>query len=217
MFRKFYPVIFLFLIAGQTFGQGVKLGVFFDPTITWLRSDVKDITRDKARLGFDFGMSADYYFSRNYAFATGISLFNMGGTLKYANGIEAFRTKDGNRKLDPGATVKYKIQYIKIPVALKFKTHMIGRMVYSANLGFDPMVRVAARANFGDEKNVTVNKETKLFNLGWHFSTGAQYSLGGEAALFGGLSFMNTFVDIAKPAHGKITSNNLIFRIGIVF
>ncbi len=218
MFRKISFVILLFLVTSSVFGQGFKFGILIDPTITWLRSDVKDVTRDKARMGFDLGMSADYYFSRNYAFATGISLFNMGGTLKYTdpNGL-TLHTKDGNIQLEQGAKVKYKIQYIKIPAAVKFKTHMIGRIIYSANLGFDPMIRVSARANYGDEKNVKVNKETKFFNLGWHFGVGAQYSLGEEASLFGGLSFMNTFVDITKPAHDRITSNNLVFRIGVMF
>jgi hypothetical protein len=217
IFRKISTVILLAFAAGTVSAQGLKFGILVDPTITWLRSDVKDVTRDKARMGFDLGMTIDYYFSDNYAFATGISLFNTGGTLKYAAGVANFRTKDGNVALEPGATVKYKIQYIKVPVAFKFKTHTIGRIVYSANLGVDPMVRVSARANFNEEKNAKVNKETKLLNLGWHFGAGAHYSLGGEAALFGGLSFMNTFMDITKPSHDKITAYHLALRLGVMF
>ncbi|MDR1155492.1 MAG: PorT family protein [Bacteroidales bacterium] len=218
MFRKINIVIVLLLAAGAVFGQSsnTRFGIFFDPVVTWLRSDVSDVTRDKARLGFDLGMSADIYFAKNYAFATGISLLNTGGTLKYSNEI-TLRTKDGNVPLHPDTRVSYKIQYIKLPVAFKFKTHMIGRITYSANMGFDPMVRVSTRADFNDLKNVKATRETKLFNLGWHFGVGAQYSLGGEAAIFGGLSFMNTFMDITKPQHDRITSNNLVFRIGVMF
>ncbi len=216
MFRKINLVIILCFATNLVFGQGLKFGILFDPLVTWLRSDVSDVTRDKARMGFDLGMTADYYFAQNYAFATGISLFNMGGTLKYSDGI-ILSTKDGNILVDKGGKVKYKIQYIKIPVAVKFKTHMIGRIVYSANMGFDPMIRISTRVNFNDVKNIKATQETKLFNLGWHFGVGAQYSLGEEASLFGGLSFMNTFVDITKPSHDRITSNNLIFRIGVMF
>ena len=216
MFRKIYIIVVLFLATGSVFGQGFKFGVFFDPTATWLRSDRSEVKREKARIGFDLGMSADYYFSQNYAIATGISLFNMGGTLKYVKGAN-LRTKDGNIPIEPGGNVKYKVQYIKIPAAVKFKTHMIGRIVYSANLGFDPMIRVSTRANFGDSKNVKANKETKLFNFGCHFGAGAQYSLGEEASIFAGLSFMNTLMDMTKPDHDRITSNNLVFRIGVMF
>jgi len=214
--QKVYLVFILFFATYPVFGQGLRFGIHFDPAITWLSSDVSDVTGDRVQTGFDFGMSADYYFAQNYAFATGVSLFNMGGTLKYDKGI-VLHTKDGNEIIEPGGAVKYKIQYVRIPVALKFKTVEIGRFTYSANLGFDPMVRVSTRVNFRDVKDVHANQETKLFNIGWHFGLGGQYSLGGETAIFTGLTFMNTFTDITKPAHDKITSNNLLFRIGVLF
>ena len=217
MFRKVYIVGILLFTTGFVFGQGFKFGIMFDPAITWLRSDVKNVLPEKAYLGFDLGLTADGYFSKNYAFATGISLFNTGGTLKYVNGIEKFRTKDGNVQIKPGGNVKYRVQFVKIPVAMKFKTHTIGRFVYSANLGFDPMLRVSARADFNDENGTNVNDEIKFLNMGWHFGGGAHYSLGGEVALFFGLSYMSTFLDMTQPAHDMITTNHLFFRIGMMF
>jgi len=217
MFRIISIVIVLFLATGSVFGQGTRFGILFDPTITWLRSDVKDVIPEQARLGFDLGMSADFYFAKNYAFATGISLFDTGGTLKYVNGILNFRTKDGNVEIASGDRVKYKVQYVKIPVAMKFKTHMIGRFVYSANLGFDPMIRVSAKADFNNEKSMSMNKEINFLNLGWHIGIGTQYSLGGDLSIFGGLSLMNSFTDMTQPMHDKITSNNLALRIGVMF
>jgi hypothetical protein len=199
------------------FGQEFRFGVHIDPSTTWLRSDVKDVTRDKARLGIDAGLSLDYFFAQKFAFASGISLFNTGGTLMYANGIGNFRTKDGNVQIEPGGTVKYKLQYIKIPVALKFKTDQIGHFTYSANLGFDPMMRVSARADVNDLNGAKVNKEIKLFNFGWHFGITAHYALGQKTSIFGGLSYLNTFSDMTKTSHGKITSNNILLRVGMVF
>lgn len=216
MFRKIIIIIVLFFAVNSLFGQNLKMGILIDPTITWLRSDVKDVSRDKARMGIDIGMSLDYFFTENYAFSTGISLFNMGGTLEYDKGI-TLRCKDDDVRVEPGGKVKYKVQYIKIPAALKFKTSEIGQIVYSANLGLDPMIRVSTRVDVDDVKNIKANKETKLFNLGWHFGMGAQYMLGDNASLFAGLSFLNTFFDITKPAHDKITSNNLIIHIGVMF
>jgi len=217
MLRKIAILFILLLATNVAFGQGFKFGILFDPTITWLRSDVNDVTRDKVRLGLDIGMSADYYFARNYAFATGISLFNTGGTLRYAKGIENFCTKEGNVSVAAGGKVKYKLQYVKVPLAMKFKTHMIGRMVYSANLGFDPMLRVSARAAINDGDVLKVDEEIKLLNMGWHFGVGSQYSLGQEVAIFGGLSFMTIFTDMTTPSNHKITSGILMLRIGMMF
>lgn len=217
MFRKIF-ILFIFLFSTvSVFGQVFKFGVLVDPTITWLRSDVNEVTRAKARLGLDIGMSADYYFTANYAFSSGISLFNTGGTLQYVNGIANFHTKEGKITVAAGGKVKYKLQYVKIPAGIKFKTHLIGRMIYSANLGFDPMFRVSARAAINVRDNLKVNEEIKLLNLGWHFGVGSQYSLGQESSIFGGLSFMNIFTDMTKPSNHKITSGNLMLRIGMMF
>ncbi len=216
MLKKYGIAAFLCFISFSSFGQGVKLGVFFDPTITWLKSDVSDVHRAKARMGFDFGLMVDYYFAPNYAFSTGLSLFNVGGTLRYDNGI-TLHTRDGNEEIPSGGTVKYKVQYIKLPIALKLKTHRIGRFVYYANLGFDPMVKVSAKANYGDEKNIGAGDEIKTFNIGFHIGGGVEYSLGQEASLMFGLTYMNLFADMTSPSHDKISANNLIFRIGVNF
>jgi hypothetical protein len=216
VFKRVGLILFFVLSAVSISAQEFQFGILFDPAITWLRSDVADVTRDRARTGFDLGLVIDRYFSENYAISTGVSLLNIGGTLKYDNEF-SLHTKDENVVIAPGGKVKYKIQYFKIPAALKFKTHMMGRMVYSANVGLDLMVRMAARADYNDVSNAKVNKEIKLFNVGWHFGGGVQYSLGGDTSVFGGLSYMNTFMDMTKPSHEKITSNNLMLRIGVLF
>ena len=219
MFRKISIIAFLLINTNFIFGQKLKFGVHFDPAVIWLQSDVKDVISNKARLGFELGLSADYYFTKNYALATGISLFNTGGTLKYNNGI-VLNSKVENKNIivNTDDKVLYKIQYIKIPASLKLKTHEIGRFVYFANVGLDLLMRASAKANVNDDKNLKVNDDIKFFNLGWHFGGGAIYSLGGEASVFGGLSFMNTFTDITKPEHNsKITSNNLFLCIGVMF
>jgi len=219
--KKIYIILLLFcgkllLCGNPIFAQGMKFGIHFDPTIVWLQSDVDDVKPVKSHLGFDFGLSADYFFAKNYAFATGLSLFNTGGTLMYEKET-TLRGKRENVTVEYGEEVKYRIQYIKIPVALKFKTHRIGRMVYSANLGFALMMRATGHVDHNGKNKINVNDEIKLFNMGWHFGGGAAYSLGGEASIFGGLSFMNTFVDITAPTHDKITSRNLMLRIGVMF
>ena len=222
MLKKAPIIILLFFASKSVFGQNFRFGILFNPAITWLQSDVNDVVPNNVRLGFDLGMSVDYFFAQNYAFATGISMFNTGGTLNYVKGIEKFRLRGENVGIAPNSDVKYKMQYIKVPVAFKFKTHLIGRMVYSANLGFDIMARASANADFRDNtgvkyEKVNANREINFLNLGWHFGGGASYSLGGDAAIFGGLAFMSTFTDLTAPEHDMITSKNIIFRIGVLF
>ena len=165
MLRNIYIIILLFIATNNLSGQGFKFGVFFNPTFSWLQSDDKEVVpgNSNVRMGFDFGMSLDYFFAENYAFASGISIFNTGGTLMYENGT--FHNRENEIiNLYPNSDVKYNIQYVKIPIALKFKTHLIGRMVFSANLGFDMMFRASSNADFRDTQNehfegINANKE----------------------------------------------------------
>jgi len=224
MFKKSYIVLIftLLLVTRTLFGQGFSLGIFFDPTVTRLQSDISSVEPGKASLGFDFGMTVDYFFAENYAFASGISVFNTGGTLKYKEGIEKFYLSDKIVEISKGEDIKYNVQYVKIPLGLKLKTHLFGRMVYSANLGFDVMFRASANAHFEDSSGETYNginvsKEIKASSLGWHFGGTASYHLGGDAFLYGGLAIMNTFTDMTTPEGDKITSQNLFFRIGMTF
>lgn len=221
MQKRLYIIIILLFAAEYTIGQGrLKFGVLFDPTITWLQSDNMNVTPKKIHAGFNFGVSVDYYFANNYAFATGVSLFNTGGTLTYTDGVARFRTNQDEVSIKPGSDITYRIQYVKIPLGLKFKTHRIGRYVYFANLGVNPMARALARADFTDENDkeydsVNVNNEVNFFNMGWFFGGGASYSLGGNAAIFAGINFMSTFIDMTS--RDFITSRNLSLRIGVLF
>ncbi len=202
----------LFPAKGQ-----VKLGVFFDPAVSWFRSDEPTSDPVKARMGMNVGLMVDMFFAKNYAFATGISLFTTGGTIKYKNGI-TLHTKNGiDGKVNAGGDVLYKIQYLRIPAGLKLKTHMIGRFTYYADLGLDPLIRVGARANYGNETNVGIGKEIKPFNIAFHVGGGAEYSLGKEAALIFGLTYMNAFADMTSPSSDRICLNTIMLRLGVAF
>ena len=217
MLKKVYVLIAFCVMLPSVFGQGnFKVGVSFEPSVAWLKSDVSDVNPEKAKLGFSFGVTTDLYFASNYAFATGISLLSTGGTLSYDKGI-ILKSKNNNIIVGNGENVKYNVRYIKIPLGLRLKTHQIGRMTYFADLGFDPMVKISARADHGNDKNVRIGEEVKAFNIGFHAGGGVEYSLGEEASLIFGLTYMNLFADMTSTSHDKITSNNLLFRIGIIF
>jgi len=53
--------------------------------------------------------------------------------------------------------------------------------------------------------------------MGWHFGGGTSYSLGGEAAIFVEVTFMNTFLDMTTVSRDMITSKNLALRVGVLF
>ena len=200
----------------------IVFGLHADPVISWFSSDVTQVKNDGARPGFNFGLTFNKYFTSNYAFSTGISILNAGGSLVSSDTIKMNFTNFSSTVL-PGKPVTYKIQYLVIPVGLKLQTNQIGYMTYFADIGFDPKVVIGAKADIPSLhiSGERATNELKIFNLSYHVTGGIEYSLGGSTALIAGLSFDNNFLDITKDT-GKqpkdiVTHKILSFRLGVNF
>ena len=200
--------------------QKIRFSVFVNPCINWLSSDVKTIKSDGATFGFDAGLTMDNFFAENYAFSTGISIGSLGGNLRYDSST-SFRTNTGDISLPGGSSVKYKLQYITIPVGLKFKTNQIGYFTYFAHLGFTLQANIKATGTSSGESNAldndNISKEVGFFNLGYHIGGGLEYSLGGNTAIIVGITYTNGFIDITQNPDDKITTSSLAIRLGVLF
>jgi hypothetical protein len=219
--KRIVPLLFLcgWTALTPASAQGVKFGISVEPAITWLKADVPYISTAKIRAGFNVGLNADFYFAENYALATGASLLMTGGTLHYLHDTHL----SVNGAVNGDSDVKYKLQYLRIPAGLKLRTHRIGRFRYYADVGFDPLVRLSAKADYTDValqpvENANIKQNIHLFALGYHLGGGVKYPLGGNAALVGGITFMKVFTDIASGNNdNRITANHVLLRLGISF
>ncbi len=215
-------IIPFFVKAQSDDNQRISFGLHFDPVISWFGSNIRQTSNDGARPGFNLGMTFNKYFGSNYAFSTGISLIGAGGRL---TSVDTTRMEFSNFQsvVFPGDPVIYKIQYLSIPLGLKFQTNEIGYISYFANVGIDPKVRVGGKADIPaiDIEGENAEDELKLFNLSWHITAGIEYSLGGTTSLVAGLNFENNFLDITKDNNSqlkdKVTHKMLSVRLGINF
>ena len=62
----------------------------------------------------------------------------------------------------------------------------------------------------------TIQDETNLYNLGYHFGGGVDYSLGEDTSIFLTLVYENGFIDVFKSGP-PINSRVLSIRLGINF
>jgi hypothetical protein len=202
--------------------QEIAFGIHFDPLISWFGSDFKGTVNNGARPGFNFGLTFNKYFSRNYSFSTGINIISAGGRLT-SKDTTVLRFNNFTSTVLPGKPMVYKIQYLSVPVGLKLQTNQIGYMTIFTDLGFDPAVVIGGKADIPSIgiKNENAAKELRLFDLGYHISAGVEYSLGGSTAFVAGLSFTNNFLDITsetgKQPLDKVTHKMLGFRLGLNF
>jgi hypothetical protein len=209
-----------FILMAQ---QRISFGLHVDPVVSWFSSDVPETQNSGARPGFNFGLTYNKYFTSNYAFSTGISLLNSGGRLISSRSQPTILHLSQDRTVPPGESVVYKIQYLSIPVGLKFQTNQIGYITYFADTGIDPKIVVSGKVNipYLNISNERAIDELNMFNLSYHITAGIEYSLGGNTSLVSALSFENIFLDVTKdyetPPTDKVTHKMLSFRMGVNF
>ncbi len=213
----------LFLLPGKLLSaqQKISFGIHADPVISWFSTDVKKVTNNGARAGFNFGLNFYNYFARNYSFSTGISLISAGGSLTSAD-TTVYEFSGSSVTVPGGKPVIYRLQYLSIPLGLKLQTNQIGYVTFFTDLGLDPKVVISSKADIPviDLSGEGASKEINLFNLSYHITAGIEYSLGGSTALVAGLGFDNNFLDITNDKgrlKDKVSHKILSFRLGINF
>lgn len=220
MNRKLSFVFFLLPLAYTSSAQkGIKFSIFANPCVNWFQSDIRSTKSGSAVMGFDAGLTLDNYFTDNYAFTSGLSIGSLGGNLKYNDSL-SFTSHNSEIILPKDTNIRIKLQYITIPLGLKFKTKEIGYFTYFAHLGLTAQMNIKARGSSTESAtfdNDDISDEINFFNLGYHIGAGTQYSLGGSTALILGITFTNGFIDITKVANDKVTSSSLALRLGMIF
>ncbi|MFN8240541.1 MAG: porin family protein [Bacteroidales bacterium] len=215
-------VMLLFTSMTRVWGQNIRFGIFADPVIGWFSSDTKETRNDGARAGFNFGFTFNKYFAENYSFSTGISILNAGGRI-YNTDTITMVFNNFNTEVLPNRPVVYHIQYLAIPLGLKFESNQIGYTRFFVDLGLDPKFVIGGKVDIPsrDIDGETAMNELRRLNMSYHILAGAAYSLGGSTELVFGLGFEHNFFDVTadklQQPKDRITHNLLKFRLGVNF
>ncbi|NJK85635.1 MAG: PorT family protein [Bacteroidales bacterium] len=211
--KKTFLFFTIFCVANIANSQDFRLGISVNPIIGWISEDDVSIESNGATFGFEGGLNIENYFANNYAFNTGIKLSSIGGKLKYNQPY----TSD-EISLVVQDEVKYKMQYITVPLGLKLRTNQMGYFTWYALLGFSPQVNIGAKAAVdGRSDDINVQKEVGLFNVSYHIGGGLEYGIGGNTALNFGIIYNNSFVDILPDQADKERLNFITFQVGVIF
>lgn len=214
--KKYLFIVILFCFSQALHAQNeFTFTVFGEPQISWMSPDSKDVESEGSPLSFNAGFNFDNFFAEKYAFSTGLSINSIRGKLLYKD-AKRLQASDTTYQLTNGV-VEYSLQYINIPLGLKFKTIEIGYSKYFAHLGLDAAINIKSTADLPDVEDVNVSKEINWYNLGYYIGGGVEYSLGGSTALVGGITYKSGFMDITKSNDNKVTSGTVSFRLGILF
>lgn len=230
MKRIFLLLILCAVLLPASYSQDqFRFGFETSPFISWMKTDNKKTPGDGSRIGFNLAANGEYNFAEHYAVRLGLGLsFGQGGGLTH-NEINGTAQLFPNSSLsDPalnaiatGTLVKYRINYLEIPFALKMKTPEYGNIRYFAEvpalaIGF----KTGARADIGVFEDENIKKDIAPLSLNWGLGLGLEYSLNSSTSLVGGLYYQAGFTDVTTDDgadKSKATNQRIVLRVGVLF
>ena len=218
--KRILPIILLTALVASLSAQvsPVRFSVHFDPQFSWFSSDDDRVDPDGSILHLNAGLHMDYFFAENYAFVLGVGINNLGGNLRYADSTE-FSSKGETLLIEPNQSAKLNLQYIDIPLGLKFKTEEMGYSTIFFQLGFNPMININAKVSSDQAsyKKEDIKESTQIFCLGYHIGLGMEYKLAGNTALIGGVRWTSGLIDVTDNDRANVKINGLAIHLGVLF
>lgn len=209
------------LYGSHVIAQGLEIGVYTEPQVTWITSDQTGILSDGANIHLNTGIEFDVYFMPNYAISLGLSLNNQGGKITY-NDTTTLKHELNDLIIPAGVTMKHNLQYIGFPVGLKLKTEEMGYTTVYFHGGAIPMLNLRANTTSLSTGQVSlvqenIQPEINRFNFNYFVEMGIEYRLAGNTAIIAGFKWSAGFNDVTKSDFATNNLNSAGLHLGLLF
>lgn len=214
--------LLLFFITGNLYAQesvlsryGFKLGLTAHPTVGWVKPQVGK--SNGVSLGFSYGVLGDFNFAENYSFATGLTITTING-----KSTEVLSASSGGNTQQTAVGLKYKLQYIEVPLTLKLKTETIGDVRWYGQFGLSNDFKIGAKlggesVGMADGPAEDISESTKFYRAGLILGVGGEFDLKGKTSLMGGLTLNNGFTNIRKGSGNSMRNHYIGLNFGVFF
>jgi hypothetical protein len=230
--------------------SGLRFGAFISPNISWMKPTASTsddgkfgVINNGTKLGFTYGLMADYFFAPNYGLVTGLQITSTGGKI-IATNVDQSKANSKVLKAD----FDYRLQYLEIPLALKLRTDEIGGFRFFGQLGVSLGVNLSKKADYKvsyydanaaqrDTSGTKIKLTGDLANIApimfqMNIGAGAEYPVTNKLKFYVGLFFNNGFApDATHPdgfeesrlgyqgtfKDGNTRLNNFALRVGLFF
>ena len=233
-------LVFGMLITQLSFAQGeFRFGLKGSSNFGWVGGTSKNIVNDGTTVAFGYGIMGDYYFKPNYGISAEIMLSNIKSKFTVTEPL-VFNSVPGDTVND--LRYEYNIQYLDIPLTMKFRTKEIGDMTYfgqfGVSMGFALNAKTSIvstglpkfisdqepteyRVNDAEGDAFTVNNfddKVFLFRLPLIIGGGVEYKMAGSTSLQIGVRIANAFTDMFVKDKTAIAKNNYVaLSVGVLF
>lgn len=197
---------------------GIRLGLTATPTIGWLKPE-QGKTNGVA-LGFSYGIMGDFNFAPNYSFATALTITTINGKSTEVN-VSPYTASQNST--DPTAyDLKYRLQYIELPLTIKLKTIKEDGKRWYGQFGLSNSFMIGAkqdavRGNTTVADNLNVSDYVKFYRAGLVIGGGGEFDVSGNTSIMAGLTFNNGFTNIVTDKNRNVKNHYLALNFGFFF
>lgn len=215
MKRTLLTLLFVCSAVALFAQSNVRLGLTAHPNLGFLK--VEGGKGKGFSTGFTYGLMGDFEFADNYCFATGLTVTTINGSGEILN-YAPYHTVANDLSYD----VKFKMQYLQIPLSIKLKTDENNDIKWYGQFGLTTDVRIGAKQDVEQDNlplkkiNESATGNTKFFRAGMIIGGGAEYRLSGKTSVMGGLTYNNGLTNMSKKPH-TIKNHYVGINLGMFF
>ncbi len=199
-----------------------RFGLHFSPNVSWLKTNTTNYRSDGSRIGFSYGLSFEYFMTKNYLFSTGINMLQSGGKYSYKGSLDVSDVANIDTHVPADVDVVYKLKYVEIPLLLKLRTNEIGYLTYFGQFGLNMAFNYGAKSEYnyfttyagglGFDNNTNIkdngaSDEINWINLSLVVGAGVEYSISGNTSLALGVTFNNGFINQLDTKVHELNTN----------
>ena len=228
------------LLTQLTYAQNsFRFGLKAASNFGWLSGTDKTIKNEGTTAGLAYGLIGEYAINSTYGIHAELLLSNVNSKFTLLSPQIFTQDEDQNELSNLG--YKYSIQYLEIPIAMKFNTKEIGNLVYYGNFGFSPGLVLNAQATISGDVPTSIRKlnptdyrvnddegdsftlsnfDDKVFLIRFPLiiGGGVEYRMAGSTSLQAGIRYANTFTDMfVKDKIADAKNNYFAVSVGVLF
>ncbi len=196
---------------------GFRLGLTAHPTFGMINAE--EGKSKGTNLGFAYGLMADFNFAEHYSFNTGITITTINGKSTEINAMPYHAIVSSTAPI--AYDLKYKMQYIEIPLVIKLKTSKIKEMQWFGQFGLSNGFKIKARQDAETANGVLADDRnssdwTRFYRAGLVIGGGGEFDLDGHTSLMAGVSFNNGLTNITTSKN--VVRNHFVsLNLGVFF
>lgn len=217
--KKIFAIHFLLMVSQIIYSQKLKMGIEVNPGISWLDVQSRYANMKKENISFSGSLNIDYYFSKNYAFSSGLGIGKDKAAIVFQDSInfniELLDTVSGNKSL-----LLYN-NFINVPIGFKFKTQPLGKMYFFTKTGFYNQFYIKSKAKVTDQNGKILYENDfydylEKYNIIGYIGGGIEYIINVDNSLRFGVTYQTQLISILKNVP-KVYTNTFSLNIGFTF